>query len=135
MGVDKQQTHALPEQLAEIAGSIRAIAHAYKQDISSLLALLRMLESSHREIRDGAFQEALPDNRQTLYALLKDIETEGGWPYIQRLKISALLEKMSQSELDELFPVEGSTNTHQPDSTHALDAPSEIEAEGKTLLT
>jgi hypothetical protein len=54
------------------------------------LALLRQLEKLHKEVRDGAFQESLPDNRQRLYSLLRDIESEGGWPYIERMRLREL---------------------------------------------
>lgn len=60
-------------------------------DTIALLALLRQLEKLHREIRDGAFQENLPNNRQALCSLLKDIESEGGWPYIERMRLQEFL--------------------------------------------
>jgi hypothetical protein len=60
-----------------------------------LLALLRTLERLHQEIRDSFFQDALPDNRQALYNLLRDIETSGGWPYIHRMKLQSLLKQLS----------------------------------------
>jgi hypothetical protein len=65
------------------------------------LALLRHLEELHKEIRDGVFQENLPDNRQRLYSLLKDIESEGGWPYIARMRLQALLVNLSEQVSDE----------------------------------
>lgn len=74
-----------------IAESVRDLAVDYQGDTHALLALLRLLEQLHREIRDEFFVKTLPDNRQALYALLKDIESEGGWPYIERMKIRALL--------------------------------------------
>ena len=42
------------------------------------------------------FRDALPDNRQRLYRLLKDIEQEGGWPYIKRMQLLALLEHLDE---------------------------------------
>ncbi len=82
-----------PEQseLQQIAITVLSLADKCRGDNSALLALLRQLEQLHREIRDGMFQDSLPDNRQALYALLKDIETTGGWPYIERLRIQELL--------------------------------------------
>ncbi|ACC83158.1 hypothetical protein [Nostoc punctiforme] len=62
----------------------------------ALLALLRQLEQLHREIRDGVFQESLPVNRRQLYSLLKDIESEGGWPYIERMRLQAFLANLPQ---------------------------------------
>jgi hypothetical protein len=80
---------------------LQAIAKATKEavadsqgNIAALLALLRQLEHLHREIRDGVFQENLPDNRQRLYALLRDIESEGGWPYIERMRLQGVLKNM-----------------------------------------
>ena len=57
-----------------------------------LLELLRTIEALHREIRDDLFQQSLPDNRQALYALVRDIEAKGGWPYIHRMKLQTLLQ-------------------------------------------
>lgn len=74
-----------------IAMLVRTTAHRHRGDGLALLRLLRLLEGLHQEIRDGLFQETLPDNRQALYALLKDMEAEGGWPYINRIKLRALM--------------------------------------------
>jgi hypothetical protein len=90
----------LQTDLQTVATHIRASAQSRQGDTLALLALLRMLESLHREIRDSVFQESLPDNRQALYNLLKDIETEGGWPYIQRMKLRSLLTNL-QAEVSE----------------------------------
>lgn len=83
---------------AKLSGKLQAIASATDDatqaclgDTIALLALLRQLEQLHREIRDGVFQASLPDNRQELYSLLKDIESEGGWPYIERMRLQAFL--------------------------------------------
>jgi hypothetical protein len=75
--------------------TVEALVAKYHGDTLLLLALLRTLESLHRQIRDGVFQEALPDNRQHLYKLLRTIETEGGWPYIHRMRLRSLLENLS----------------------------------------
>lgn len=82
--------------LDSISTTIRAQAEKDRGDVFALLALLRLLESLHREIREGLFQECLPDNRQALYALLRDIEADGGWPYIHRMKLRSLLELLTQ---------------------------------------
>jgi hypothetical protein len=81
--------------------SVRELAIDCQGDTHALLALLRLLEQLHREIRDDYFVKTLPDNRQALYALLKDIESEGGWPYIERMKIKALLTNMEQESTHE----------------------------------
>ena len=80
--------------LRVIATAVRTLAQSYQSDSLVLLALLRHLEELHREIRDGLFQASLPDNRQDLHKLLKDIEAEGGWPYIERMKLQLFLAKL-----------------------------------------
>ncbi|AFY45078.1 hypothetical protein [Nostoc sp. PCC 7107] len=79
------------EELEKIASAVNDVARDCQGDPLALLNLLRQLEYLHRAIRDGVFQESLPDNRQQLYSLLKDIESEGGWPYIERMRIKAFL--------------------------------------------
>jgi hypothetical protein len=81
-------------KLQAIATAVHDACVNCQDDIIALLALLRQLEQLHREIRDGVFQENLPDNRQALYALLKDIESEGGWPYIERMRLQAYIANM-----------------------------------------
>ncbi|MCV3213317.1 hypothetical protein OGM63_07230 [Plectonema radiosum NIES-515] len=95
-------------KLQAIATAIHEASVICQGDTIALLALLRQLEQLHREIRDGVFQESLPDNRQALYALLKDIESEGGWPYIERMRIQALRANMQQEAEKENDEVETS---------------------------
>ena len=90
----------LSAQLQAIATTIRALAQSCQGDSLALVALLRSLEELHREIREGLFQAALPDNRQQLYNLLKDIETEGGWPYIERMKLQSLLANLPAESIE-----------------------------------
>jgi small-conductance mechanosensitive channel len=80
----------LQAQLDGIANTVRDAAASCQGNPLALLALLRQLEQLHREIRDEAFVTNLPDNRQALYSLLKDIEAEGGWPYIERMRLQEL---------------------------------------------
>jgi hypothetical protein len=84
--------------LDEIVNSIHQIADRDRADPIALLMLLRTLEQLHREIQQGYFQSALPNSRQSLYALLRDIEENGGWPYIQRWKLQELLANLPDSE-------------------------------------
>jgi hypothetical protein len=92
MNCDKEfDSEHLQVKLQAIAAQIRAEAAIHQNDSVALLALLRALEGLHREIREDLFQPSLPDNRQALYALLRDIEEQGGWPYIDRLKLQLLL--------------------------------------------
>jgi hypothetical protein len=81
----------LSYKLQEIADCIHEYSMLCQGDILAVLALLRQLEQLHREVRDGIFQESLPSNRQALYSLLKDIEAEGGWPYIERMRLQDLM--------------------------------------------
>jgi len=85
---------ALRPCLQEITATIQSAAQTYQGDTLALLSLLRILEELHQAIREGLFQDALPTNRQELYSLLKAIEAEGGWPYIPRMKIAALLDAL-----------------------------------------
>ncbi|MBW4645878.1 MAG: hypothetical protein KME23_23305 [Goleter apudmare HA4340-LM2] len=91
----------LSAKLQAISTTVYDAAESYQGDSIGLLALLRRLEELHREIRDGSFQDSLPDNRQQLYSLLKDIESEGGWPYIERMRLKAFLVKLVQEANDE----------------------------------
>jgi hypothetical protein len=84
-------------ELEAIAISVRSLAKTCQKDTLALLAMLRALEDLHREIREGVFQTSLPDNRQALYNLLKDMEEAGGWPYIERMRLRSLLEHLSAS--------------------------------------
>ncbi len=87
----------LHSDLQSLADSVKAIAKNHQDDPMAILAILRTLESLHQELREGSFQQTLPDNRQALYNLLKDIETKGGWPYIPRLRLRYLLENWSDN--------------------------------------
>lgn len=83
----------LTDDLDVIATLIRTSAQKRKGDCFALIALLKTIGGLHDEIRDGLFQDALPDNRQALYTLLRDLETQGGWPQVQSVRFQALLEK------------------------------------------
>ncbi|HEY9660857.1 MAG TPA: hypothetical protein V6C65_20575 [Allocoleopsis sp.] len=98
MGEESVPSVQSQADLDEITRLVRATALQHQQNSRELLALLRLLESLHKEIRDGLFQDALPDNRQALYAFLRDIEAGGGWPYIHRMKLQAFLAQMAEAE-------------------------------------
>jgi hypothetical protein len=85
-------------KLQAIATVVYDAVQACQGDSVALLAMLRQLEHLHREIRDGVFQESLPVNRRQLYSLLKDIESEGGWPYIERMRLQAFLANLPQED-------------------------------------
>lgn len=88
----------LPADLQTLAKSVEQAALSRRGDEIALLELLRLLEMLHSFIRDEWFQEALPTNRQRLYALLRDIEVNGGWPYIQRMRLQSLLKELEIEE-------------------------------------
>lgn len=87
MGNEEVQTKHGDQDLEAIAATVRAAAQQRQGQSLELLALLRLIESLHREIRDGLFQSSLPNSRQALHALLRDIEAQGGWPYIYRMRL------------------------------------------------
>lgn len=89
----------LPKDLQILARSIEQAGRDRQGDEIALLELLRMLELLHGYIRDEWFQDTLPTNRQRLYALLRDIEVSGGWPYIQRMRLRTLLAALEEEEL------------------------------------
>lgn len=89
---------ALQQDLAALSAQIETIVGATQTDSLSLLALLRLLERAHREICEVHFQPSLPNTRQALYTLLRDIEAEGGWPHIPRMKIQALMSEFLLAE-------------------------------------
>ncbi|MGF1491477.1 MAG: hypothetical protein ACFBSC_03280 [Microcoleaceae cyanobacterium] len=97
----EENCEELQLQLERLAEQVRAIAQTHQGNSLSLLALLRALEYCHQEIREGEFQESLPDNRQKLYHLLREIESSGGWPYIPRMSIQALQQKILAEEAQE----------------------------------
>ena len=89
----------LQVELQALQADIWALANSHQGDILGLLALLRSLEQAHRQIRENLFQPSLPDNRQKLYALIRNIEESGGWPYIERMKLRSLLENLPSLEI------------------------------------
>ncbi|MBR8837814.1 MAG: hypothetical protein DSM106950_28355 [Stigonema ocellatum SAG 48.90 = DSM 106950] len=95
------ESEKLSYELQAIASVVHDAAQVCQGDPMALLALLRQLEQLHREIRDGVFQKSLPDNRQGVYSLLKDIESVGGWPYIERMRLQAFLENLPQEATEE----------------------------------
>lgn len=91
MNGNKVDTKQLQNDEQQVREMVLALAKRYEGDCLSLLSLLRTIEALHREIREEMFQPTLPDSRRNLYTLLKEIEETGGWPYIERLKLRALL--------------------------------------------
>lgn len=96
----RQAEQSLGTAQQAIAQLVQTTAQNYSGDGLALLSLLRLLEHLHQEIREGAFQEALPKNRQALYAMLRDMEAEGGWPYISRGSLRSLLQYLPEVQED-----------------------------------
>ena len=80
--------------IEEIRLAVQVSTQKREKDCKALLELLRQLEWLHRDICETLFQESLPTNRQRLYYLLRDIEVNGGWPYIQRMKLAELIKAL-----------------------------------------
>ena len=86
--------------LEDSANDIYALAKKHRHDSLFLLSLLRDLEEVHRQIRVEFFETALPQTRNDLYQFVKDIEEKGGWPYIERMRLKDLLQKMESSKAE-----------------------------------
>ncbi|MDY6936207.1 MAG: hypothetical protein SWY16_00965 [Cyanobacteriota bacterium] len=95
---DRRDLTVLDTELQEISTRVRSLADRFPEDAYRILSLLRALESLHRDICDDYFQPALPQNRQALYNLLREIEAEGGWPYIPRMKLRSFLKQLLEEE-------------------------------------
>ena len=80
--------------LQDIAQDLCALAESHQDDSLFLLSLLRNLEQIHRQIRVDYFESTLPQTRNDLYQLVKDIEEKGGWPYIERMRLKELLQNL-----------------------------------------
>jgi hypothetical protein len=86
--------------IQEISAAIWKLAEQAGDNSLLLLSLLRDLELLHRKIRSELLEPSLPQTRQNLYQLVKEIEEYGGWPYIERMKLQDLLKRMEVQELD-----------------------------------
>ncbi len=98
---DGQSKAALTERLQQISAIGLRLAVDHQQQTDELLAILRTLEELHRHIREDFFQPALPQSRHSLYSLLMEIESQGGWPYIERMRLQDLLQAMVADTPDE----------------------------------
>lgn len=96
-GIENESGQSLSDW-QDVAEAIRALAGEHEGNPTELLALLRSLESLHEELREGLFQESLPNNRQRLYNLIKEIEANGGWPYIPRMKLRSLFKNFQAED-------------------------------------
>ncbi|MGL4501026.1 MAG: hypothetical protein ACRC78_24850 [Planktothrix sp.] len=92
----KFDSQAGSNQLEFLAEKVLTLAKTAEGNTLEILAILRILEQLHQNVRESLFQQSLPDNRQKLYHLLRDIESKGGWPYIPRSSIKALIENLQK---------------------------------------
>jgi hypothetical protein len=86
---------SLPERCQEISQHVEAAIESCGQDTAALLSLLRVIEQLHRSIFNEHFVPSLPNSRQALYALLREMEAEGGWPYIPKMRIYELIDYLN----------------------------------------
>ncbi len=93
---------ALTDRLRQISAIGLQLAVDHQHQTDELLAILRTLEELHRHIREDFFQPALPQSRHSLYSLLMEIESQGGWPYIERMRLQDLLQSMVADVPDEV---------------------------------
>ncbi|HEY9827709.1 MAG TPA: hypothetical protein V6D19_19905 [Stenomitos sp.] len=99
--------HNLQAELNEVNTLIHQLVERCEGEPTALLKILRLLEALHFRIRENHFQPALPVHRHELYALLREIEAEGGWPYIPRMQLKAFL------TTEESFPDVDHPSTHE----------------------
>lgn len=95
--------NSLEEEITKICQEIWHLAEKSGENISDLVIILRHLEQLHREIREQMLEPSLPDTRHRLYLLLRHLEETGGWPYIPRMRLKELCQRLeinhqSQSE-------------------------------------
>ncbi|WP_124972911.1 hypothetical protein [Aphanothece sacrum] len=90
------ESSSFSESLKDLVVNVNSLAHQCEGDSQKLLALLRILETLHREIRSDMFEPSLPNTRNSLYEILREIEETGGWPYIERMKLQTLIQCLSE---------------------------------------
>ncbi|NJK59316.1 MAG: hypothetical protein HC918_02325 [Oscillatoriales cyanobacterium SM2_1_8] len=87
----------MPEPSPELHRAIaviQSLAVSQRTNPQELLGILRDLEALHRQICAEMLMPALPNTRHELFALLQNIEANGGWPYIYRVRLQELLQKL-----------------------------------------
>lgn len=98
MTQDRNIQTDLDNLLTDIAKDLFALAEKNQHDNLFLLSLLRHLEQIHRQIRVSYFDSALPQTRNDLYQFVREIEEQGGWPYIERMRLKELLRNLEDNE-------------------------------------
>ncbi|OIP79022.1 MAG: hypothetical protein AUK48_00460 [Oscillatoriales cyanobacterium CG2_30_44_21] len=95
-----------PTSQSQLEGTVEQlwqIAQSQGNSPERLLYVLRVLEATHKRIRDDLFQPALPNSRHELFNLLRDIETNGGWPHIYRMKIEEICKYLAEPDDEDLL--------------------------------
>ena len=90
---------AIKGRIAPLIAELREVANELKQ-AETLLALLREIETIHRDIQEGPFRQSLPEDRQDLCTLLQTMEKSGGWPYIPRLQLRTFIDLLGQDGVE-----------------------------------
>jgi hypothetical protein len=83
------------EEIEQHLEALLAIAEQRAGQPEGLLDLLRRIEKLHRAIQDGPFRSSLPSDRNDLFALLSEMESSGGWPYIPRLQLRTFIDLLA----------------------------------------
>lgn len=96
--------HLEPEDLGlhdldNLAKTILNLAQRCQDHPIGLLRLLRILEHTHHQVREQYFQPVLPCTRHQLYGLLREMEEQGGWPYIPRMPLRQLLREIERNNV------------------------------------
>ncbi len=92
-----EEDQLFQEDFRAITAHLHQLVDRSQTDPVALLKILRFLENLHQEVRELHFQSALPIHRHELYAMLREIEAEGGWPYIPRMQLRELLKGEMQT--------------------------------------
>jgi hypothetical protein len=93
LGVTLEQSF-VPKELNDVYRTLTDLAKERQDDCIGLLELLRFLETLHGQIRDNYYISSLPQNRGELYALLKEMEDQDGWPLLPRTETRSLLKRL-----------------------------------------
>jgi hypothetical protein len=96
-GMDPEQRVSHNELIVALSQVVGDLVEENQGNAIGLVEVLRLLERLHRGITEGAFQDALPQNRQQLYKLMRIIEEEGGWPHIPKMRLQMLYSHLIES--------------------------------------
>ncbi len=91
MDRDQNAQNPCEAELTRLLAALLDLAHQQGGDSLATLEILRSLSTTHAQIRDDLFLPNLPTTRHDLANLLRDMEESGGWPFIERMRLQALL--------------------------------------------